>query len=97
SLLARWQAEDRPAEKQQLAVDVQKLLLASPPADAKHPDAVLHRQLTSLSGPLFARAHADGVKPAAADGGTHVASSDWGLDRALFGRHPNGSPIEAGS
>ena len=41
-----------------LAPTLRKLLVAGPPAgqDLKHPDTVLYRQLTSLRGPLLARA-----------------------------------------
>ena len=72
SLLARWQAAERPSEKRELAAALQKLL-TSPAPDAKTPDGALFRQLTSLAGPLFAGAAID-----------EGASSEWGLDPALF-------------
>lgn len=79
SLLARWQAAERPAEKRQLAMALQQLLSAPAPAAntpaAMTPDAGLYRQLTSLAGPLFSRA----VIPTATD-----AQSPWGLDPAMF-------------
>ena len=53
SLLAKWQAASSPAEKEQLAGDVQSLLTSAAPEKKDSPDAALHRQLTSLGGPLF--------------------------------------------
>src|SRR5262249_21118365 len=55
SLLARWLTEQQPQEKQKLAGQMQKLLTAGPPADARHPDAQLYRHLASLGGPLLAK------------------------------------------
>jgi hypothetical protein len=101
SLLARWQSEDRIEEKRKLADEVQKLLLAGPPADPQHPDALLYRQLASLGGPLFARARTEHAKSAAPPGGGatngQADQGDWGLDPAMFGRHPNGSVVDAAS
>jgi hypothetical protein len=97
SLLARWQASDKPAEKQQLANAVQKLLERGPPAgaDEKNPDVVLYRQLASLGGPLFMRAW-----PRVAAEHRQVAAhtdTKFGVDPALFGKHPDGSPIDGRS
>ncbi len=100
SLLARWQASEKPVEKQELAVAIQKLLISGPPADAdeKHPDVTLYRQLASLGGPLFMRAwpHVSAalrdVASSAAERRSHI-----GLDPELFGKHPNGSAIDAPS
>jgi hypothetical protein len=94
SVLAQWQAATPGQARQKLAAAVQALLTAGPPADAKHPDAVLYRQLASLGGPLFA-----GAKAASPDGAASadIAGSTWGLDPALFGRHVDGTPIDAGS
>jgi hypothetical protein len=90
SLLARWQATESPAEKQQLAEAVQKLLTSAPPA-ADSADAALYRQLTSLAGPLMTETTTNAT-PTGDD-----ASSPWGLDAARFGKHPNGSAIDAAS
>ena len=90
SLLARWQAAEQPAEKQQLAEAVQKLLTSAPPA-GDSPDAALYRQLTSLSGPLFSSA-----TPAETTA-ENAATSAWGLDPALFGKHPGGGAVDAAS
>ena len=93
SLLARWQAAEKPAERRQLAEQLQKLLSApSAPPSGSGPDADLYRQLTSLAGPLFAGP----MKPAS----TVAKSSravEWGLDASQFGRHPDGSAIDAAS
>jgi hypothetical protein len=94
SLLARWQAAATAEEKQLLAEQVQQLLedgSASLPKDS--PDAALHKQLTSLGGPLFAAAlQSLAAKPmeAAADDG----DSPFGLAASRFGKHPNGGPVE---
>jgi hypothetical protein len=93
SVLARWQAETRADEKRKLADLVQKLLVAGPPAEAAHPDAVLYRQLASLGGPLLAQARRD--RRSAGD--HRVGGGDWGVDPALFGRHPDGSAVDAAS
>lgn len=53
SLLDRWRDEASDVERQKLAAQVQELIRRGPPAAAEHPNAVLHRQLTSLSGPLL--------------------------------------------
>jgi hypothetical protein len=99
SLLARWQAADKAKEKQDLAAALQKLLTSGPAAgaDEKHPDVVSYRQLTSLGGPLFARAWPSvaanlrkKVDPAPNEG-------RMGLDPGMFGKHPNGTAIDAAS
>lgn len=100
SLLARWQTAKSADERQSLAVEVQTLLTSAAPSSKGTPDAALYSQLTSLGGPLFRNAL---VKPAgtpAPSGSTKDASSDavaWGLDPALFGKHPNGSAVDAAS
>jgi hypothetical protein len=100
SLLARWQTADKPAEKQQLARAVQKLLTNGPPSGAhkKDADVRLYRQLASLGGPLFMRAWprvAAELRSAARSSADR--RSNFGLDPVLFGKHPNGSPIEDAS
>src|SRR5205085_2887352 len=95
-LLARWRAAATDDEKHRLAGEIQTLLLAGAPADRKSPDHALYRQLTSLSGPLFAR-----PRPAlvAAQAGRAAEPDDarFGLDPARFGRHSNGQPIDNAS
>jgi hypothetical protein len=100
SLLARWQAAEQPAEKHQLALAVQKLLMSGPPvgSDEKSADTALYRQLASLGGPLlvgaWSRVSTEG-RSAARSGAE--PNSNIGLDPALFGKHPNGSAIEGAS
>lgn len=53
SLLAKWQSTTAAEERSALAKEIQKLLTSAPPEKKDSPDAVLHRQLTSLGGPLF--------------------------------------------
>jgi hypothetical protein len=88
SLLARWQDSRDPAERRRLAREIQALALAPAPGDPKSPDAVLHRQLTSLRGPLL-DGLAAGTEPAAENGAAPV-----GLDPSMFGRLADGQPIE---
>ena len=90
SLLARWQSTEQASDKHQLAEEVQRLLTAAPPA-GESPDATLYRELTSLSGPLFAGA----TVSKATEG--DLPDSKWGLDPAKFGKHPNGSSIDSAS
>jgi hypothetical protein len=53
SLLAKWQAAATTEDKAKLAGELQSLLTSAVPENKDSPDAVLHRQLTSLGGPLF--------------------------------------------
>jgi hypothetical protein len=79
SLLAKWQAGGSAEEKAKLAVDVQALLTSATPTKKDGPDAMLHRQLTSLGGPLFS-----GLvrKTSAQTSGT--TGDGWGLAPAQF-------------
>ncbi len=101
SLLAEWQSSNIAEERARLAGDVQSLLLSAAPKQKDSPDAALHRQLTSLGGPLFnnpalgsrresAAAETRNPKPETQNG----PGNGPGLDPALFGRHPNGTAIE---
>lgn len=90
SILARWQAVDSNEGKAKLAVELQALLLAGPPADAQQPNAALYRQLDSLGGPLFADARANATDRNA-DANT---TSEWGLDPAIFGKSATGAMVE---
>lgn len=101
SLLAKWQATTSGEEKLRLAGDIQKLLSGNPPAATDSPDAVLYRQLASLNGPLFGQFLknwlAKGIKPEAPTGGASDDANQFGLDPALFGKHPDGSAIDPAS
>jgi hypothetical protein len=95
SILAKWQAANA-TEKTQLAIDVQKLLQSGPPEKNDHPDAVLYRQLSSLGGPLLSAArNALTGKPSTATADSN--SESFGLSPSQFGKHPNGSAVEAAS
>lgn len=96
SVLARWQAAETDEGKRKLALDVQSLLVEGPPQDANHPDAVLYRQLASLGGPLLAAVRAQAQARALAPA-NEKPDSDFGLDPRLFGRHPDGSAVDAAS
>ena len=97
SVLARWQSAASVEEKQRLADEVQRLLqggVASLPKES--PDIALYRQLTSLGEPLLASA-LKALSAPPANGASDDKESKLGLDPALFGKHPNGSPVEAAS
>jgi hypothetical protein len=99
SLLAKWQSSANAEEKQKLAGEVQKLLAGGTAGLAKDaPDAVLYRQLISLNGPLLsfilrssrreeALAPTRNLKLETQNG------QPYGLDPALFGKHPNGAKV----
>jgi hypothetical protein len=107
SLLAKWQSSASVEEKGKLGDQVQKLLLNGPAGLAKDaPDAVLYRQLTSLNGPLLSSilrgsgreeflAETRNPKPETRNNQSLAtsAATRWGLDPALFGRHPNGAKV----
>jgi hypothetical protein len=97
SLLARWQAAKDPAEKQRLADEVQRLLVGGA-AGKESPDAALYQQLASLGGPLLSAARASASKSPGANSAA-ASDADWGLDPALFGRHPTdpAAPVDAAS
>ena len=91
SILARWRASSAPDERSALAGQLQQLLVSGPDALPKDaPDRILHRLLTSLNGPLLSGLlrQAAGSVVSKVDGAG--ASTRWGVDPALFGRHPSG-------
>jgi hypothetical protein len=95
SLLAKWRAASGMDEKKALAGELQKLLISGPPAQKDSPDAALYRQIASLGGPLFrsfVRSGSRETHPSSA-----ASAAEWALDPARFGKHPNGSPIDAAS
>ncbi len=104
SLLAKWQSSASAEEKQKLAGELKKLLVGSAASLAKDaPDAVLYRQLTSLNGPLLAsilRSSRREEAPTETRNNQSLVTSSatsWGLDPALFGKHPTGAKVNAGS
>lgn len=95
SLLAQWQSAATTEEKQKLATAVQELLKAGPPAAKESPDAVLYRQLASFGGPLFRAVKVQSRADTPREAG--LRETDFGVDPALFGRHPNGQAVDAAS
>lgn len=100
SLLAKWQTAKPGDDRRKVAEDVQKLMTVSPPANDS-PDRALYRQLVSLGGPLFGgMLRASEQKPVSASGVAAKSAKsvgEWGLDAAVFGKHPNGTAIDAAS
>jgi hypothetical protein len=92
SLLTRWQSSTNAEEKRKLAEELQKLLTSGTPAKKDSPDTVLFRQLASLGGPLF-----NGLTRKASTNIPETTGGGWGLDPALFGKHPNGLAIDPAS
>jgi hypothetical protein len=95
SLLAKWQAAGDLKIQQQVAQEIQQLLQSDTAPSADTPDGKLYAELRSLSGPLMSAALI-----AAAAGGSESSNapdSHYGPDPAIFGRHPDGSAVEAGS
>jgi len=84
SLLARWLASDQPGDQQRLAQELQAF--AKSPAPKDGPDVALHRQLSSLTGPLMGPLSE--AKPIA-------GPSAWGVTTVKFGSHPNGGVLAA--
>lgn len=85
SLLAKWQASDDAAERVRLGAEIEQLLKVPARPAKDSPDATLHRQLTSLSGPLFSGMLKVNTGSARADEQQGVSASDaLGLDPAQF-------------
>jgi hypothetical protein len=87
SLLARWQAEEDVGEQRRLAEQLQALPTAPSSVAKDSPDAKLYRQMASLGGPLLAGTRS--VKDAGAPG--DAVQSQWGLERAQFGKRSDGT------
>ncbi|MDX1927658.1 MAG: DUF1592 domain-containing protein [Pirellulaceae bacterium] len=95
SLLARWQATSDRQERTRLAEELQQLLASgSDPKNTIASDIALLQQLKSLSGPLLAAAMKSLVAESTA---SSKSTSTYGLDETLFGKHPQGGAIDAGS
>lgn len=98
SILAKWRAADTIDEKQKLTESLQRLLAGEFRAAKESPDGQLHRQLSSLGGPLF---RAVATKPRSQTGAPRPATNkplpEWGLDPAMFGIHPNGQAVDSAS
>ncbi|HZJ16221.1 MAG TPA: DUF1592 domain-containing protein, partial [Chthoniobacteraceae bacterium] len=98
SLLAKWQSSTNADEKHRLSDQVQQLLITGTvglPKDA--PDAMLYRELTSINGPLLASIRNLPSTIRNDQSLVTSAATEWGLDPALFGKHPSGAKVDARS
>jgi hypothetical protein len=95
SLLARWQSAASADERQRLARSLEALLRSGSAVAKDSPDGLLYRQLSSLRGPLVsvARLKDPGFRPASASPVNRQPA--FGLDAALFGKHPDGAAIDS--
>ena len=93
SLLAKWRSAASAEEKRTIADSLQKLLRDGVAGLAPTaPDAVLHRQLTSLNGPLLSIVRDTML---AQPRGPELTGGVHGIDPALFGKHPDGAALPA--
>ncbi len=95
SLLDAWRSEADPARRTALAEQVQQLVIAGPPADAKHPDHLLYDQLVAENGPLLGQFDLSDLSAQAATAGAAIAAAgqpalEFGLPRKRFSKHPSG-------
>jgi hypothetical protein len=99
STLARWYSTEDPSEKSLVAERLRTMLMAGPPSDSADPDAVLYQQLASFGGALLSGVTGEG-KGLAGSGGVQAGalgeavSGEWALDPKVFGKHPDGSPVD---
>ena len=102
SLLARWQAAEKPCGETTTR-DGPPAVAHERPAGRfrrrKAPTAALYRQLASLGGPLFVRAwpRVATQRRSTASSGRESGEQTSASIPSLFGKHPNGSPIEGAS
>lgn len=104
SLLAKWLSSGSAEEKQKLAGELLKLLAGGAAGLAKDaPDTVLYRQLTSLNGPLLnsilrsSRREEAPIETRKVQNLVTAVATSYGLDLALFGKHPTGAKVGASS
>jgi Protein of unknown function (DUF1592)/Protein of unknown function (DUF1588)/Protein of unknown function (DUF1587)/Protein of unknown function (DUF1585)/Protein of unknown function (DUF1595)/Planctomycete cytochrome C len=90
SLLATWRRTADPTERQGLAEQIQQLLEQGlTTVTAESPNRELYRQLLSYRGPLLAAAlRFDGTPQ------SDNTMSQYGVDPTLFGKHPQGEPVD---
>jgi hypothetical protein len=95
SLLGKWRdaASDpkRQDESTKLAEQVQALLSGTRPGQDKSPDRVLYDNLVSGESTLF-----QGIDPVRL-GKPRAKDKTYGLANSLFGKHPDGKPVDAAS
>lgn len=97
AILAQWRRTEDVQERSRLAAAMQKLLqeeLNSIPLDS--PDRTTHAQLLSFTGPLLASTLASELRSPSV---VHADEPEfyYGLDSALFGKHPTGGDVAANS
>ncbi len=100
SLLAKWQLAGPVEDKLKLAEAIQTLLTSPAPAAKDDPDSKLYEQLTAIRGPVLAGAWIVRHRQQGADSGAQesvTSATGWGVEGGRFGRHPNGSEIDADS
>ena len=104
SLLAKWQFAGPVEDKRKLAEAIQTLVTSPAPADKDDPDSKLYEYLTALRGPLLAGTWNVRSRQQKAESGSIAHSQEpvtsaaaWGVEGGRFGRHPNGSEIDADS
>jgi Protein of unknown function (DUF1592)/Protein of unknown function (DUF1588)/Protein of unknown function (DUF1587)/Protein of unknown function (DUF1585)/Protein of unknown function (DUF1595) len=100
SLLSKWQEAKGVDARKAAADEVQKLLTGKTPEGSDAANAALFLQLRASGGPLLGgilRSLSGGkFDPMAQPSKKNTApSSEWGLDPALFGKHPSGGQIAA--
>ena len=89
SLLSKWRKEKDADGRARIAVQVQQLLRQDPATLKASPtDRELRNLLLSFNGPLLA----DAWRSVKAQGG-EAPSSPYGLDPAVFGKHPKGGEV----
>lgn len=85
STLAIWRDEPDLANRKMIAARIQRLLVDGPPTRSEDPDAILFRQLTSLSGPLLGKMDFGRLATETAASGAKDDPA-FGLPRAMFGK-----------
>jgi len=92
SLLSKWQDAKDAGARKTAADEVQKLLAGKSPEASDAANASLYQQLRASGGPLLGGIlrSLSSVKIEA-----KTAAGDWGLDPALFGKHPGGGQVDA--
>lgn len=84
SAMAKWREATTDADRQRLAKEVQELLAKGVAVQQEKPDALLHQQLLSISGPLVGAARRE----------TLLAPQRSAADStATFGQRPDGKEI----
>jgi hypothetical protein len=99
SLLSKWQDAKGADARKAAAEEVQKLLSGKMPEASDAPNAALYQQLRAGGGPLLGgilrNLSAAKVEPSPEAIKKDAAPGDWGLDPALFGKHPGGGEVDA--